>query len=769
MSKKQVFGPGRIDDFKAMLIKHYEWIFVILSPLILFGPMLISGKTLFWGTPIMQFVPWREFAIDSLLHGHFPLWNPWLGMGAPLIANYQSAIFYPPNWILPLTGSAWGQGLLVLLHVIWTGIGILLLARQLGLSKLSQAVAALSFSLSGYVIARAGFLSINATVAWLPWIILAADRVVFKQKLLGSKKDLIKPILLLSLFLCFQWLAGHAQTAWYCLILTVVWVVWRCFSLRCGIGIMHGLIALSAAMFLAFMLSAVQLLPTAEYLIHSHRATEVERELALAYSFWPWRILSLLMPNLFGNPATGDYWGYANYWEDAIYIGILPLILAFFACVRGIRGSKYSSLIRLLIVFSIISIFLALGKNTPFFIFLYENVPTFDLFQAPTRWNILMVFSLSLLAAIGTEFWQHQELLSLFWVRLGTVGAAAASIIGLLGGQVLSDLKESLAPAIAFAGLWLMLSGVIAWRRRIKPAKVWPLIIVAFISIDLLWATTGLNPTISVDLFRGKSQLAQQVSSDHRIYMPADVEETLKFEWTHRFDTFYPKAEWQLVRDFGLPNTTMLDGIPSANNFDPILPARYVNWMAAVETAPTGKFTQMMEMMNVGWVAAIESMEEFQIHYLPIRNPNPIYLVGEAIWVEGSERVLTAVLSSDFRHEEQVILEGVPTNEGITDPLGSTFEILDTSNKNRIQVKVNASDDCWFVLSDTWFPGWEARVDGERVDLYRANYIFQALRLPNGEHMVELSYRPLSFIVGGAFSLFSWLSLGAFLWILGKK
>jgi hypothetical protein len=758
-----------IDSLKTFFINRYEWVLVVLSPFILFSPMLISGETLFWGTPIMQFVPWREFAIDSLLHGHFPLWNPWLGMGAPLVANYQSAIFYPPDWILPITGAAWGQGFLVMIHILWTGIGMLLLIRQLGLSRLSQAIAALSFSLSGYVIARAGFISINATVAWLPWIMLAADRMVHKQNIQGSLKRLIKPTLLLSLVLCFQWLAGHAQTAWYSLILVTIWIIWRGFSLRRGKGLIHGLFALGVAMLVAFLLSTVQLLPTVEYLIHSHRATEVERELALVYSFWPWRMLNLLMPNLFGNPATGDYWGYANYWEDAIYVGILPLVLAIFACIRGIKRSKYSSLILLLICISIMSMLLALGKNTPIFTFLYENVPTFDLFQAPTRWTILMIFSLSLLAAIGAELWQQKELLSLFWVRLGTVGAAAAGIFALLGERVLSGLKESFSPAIAFAGLWLMISGAIAWRRRIKPARIWPLIIAVFVAIDLLWSTKELNPTISLNLFRGKSRLAEEVSSDHRIYMPADVEERLKFEWTHRFDTFYPNVDWRLVRDFGLPNTTMLDQIPSANNFDPILPDRYVTWMGAVGTASVEKSTQMLEMMDVGWVAILGTGDKYQIDYLPLPNPNRITLVGEAVWVDGSESALNAVLNPDFQNMEQVVLEGMPTNEGITNPLSTTFEILDESDPNRIQIKVKTSDDGWLVLSDAWFPGWQANIDGERVDLYRANYMFKAVHLPIGEHTIDFIYRPLSFIVGGTLSLFSWLILGAFLWIFKKE
>ena len=121
----------------------------LFGPMMLFGPMLMRGEALFWGTPLLQFVPWREYALNLIKYGYLPLWNPLLGMGTPLLANYQSALLYPPNWILAIVGPAWGHGLLCMLHLIWSGIGMVLLGRRLKFSILGQTVAALAFSLSG--------------------------------------------------------------------------------------------------------------------------------------------------------------------------------------------------------------------------------------------------------------------------------------------------------------------------------------------------------------------------------------------------------------------------------------------------------------------------------------------------------------------------------------------------------------------------------------------------------------------------------------------
>ncbi|MEJ2706042.1 MAG: hypothetical protein P8074_00390 [Anaerolineales bacterium] len=152
------------------MIKKSGWIFAILllAPFILLAPVLLGGKALYWGTPILQFVPWRAWAWQTLQQGRLPLWNPLSGMGAPLLANYQSALLYPPNWLYFLLAAlggipaiAWGQALLVVLHMAWAGAGIVLLTRRLGLSALAQAVSGLSFGMCGYLVARAGFLSIK--------------------------------------------------------------------------------------------------------------------------------------------------------------------------------------------------------------------------------------------------------------------------------------------------------------------------------------------------------------------------------------------------------------------------------------------------------------------------------------------------------------------------------------------------------------------------------------------------------------------------------
>jgi hypothetical protein len=737
---------------------------VILAPIIIFGPMLLSGRALFWGTPLLQFVPWREFAFESIRNGHLPLWNPLVGMGAPLIANYQSALFYPPNVLLFLTDPAWGHGLLVLLHIVWAGLGMVYLTRRLGFGLMAQAIAGLAFSLSGYSIARAGFLSINAAVSWLPWMIAWTDAVAREVSQEGIRRKSLRPIIFLTIMLTMQWLSGHAQTAWYSLILIVSWGLWRSYTLERWKGIAYTAIGMLFAGMFAFALSAIQLIPVLEYLNLSQRATDINRDLALTYSFWPWRLLGLLIPNVFGNPAQGDYWGYANFWEDAIYIGVLPFILGILGAIRGIRKKQNSSFIIFLLILIGFSFLMALGNNTAIFTFLFDQVPTFDLFQAPSRWMVIFVFCLSLLAAFGADLWEKEKLVRLFWVRLGTVGAMTIAVVALLSPTFLPDIKVSFIHGIASTGILLGITGIIAWRRRLRPGNAWPIAIFIFVAVDLIWAANGLNPSIPSAFYESPSKLSSTIVSGNRVYMPAEIEYELKFNQTHRFDTFNPEVDWEVVRDRGLPNTAMLDGIPSANNFDPLIPNTYALWMTRLEQDHPDENSSILALMDVGWLAQ-ENVDGF---YVEVAGPARIRTVGQVRWVDDESEALDQVFNHEFDPTKQVILHGNPQLPSTSyDPEG-TLEIVKQSDPNRVVVRASMSTNSWLVLSDLWFPGWRVYVDGSEQPILKADYLFRAVELRPGEHLVEFVYRPMSFTLGLVISVIAWIGLGAVLWVIKK-
>jgi hypothetical protein len=790
----------------------------MLGPFILLAPVWLTGKALFWGTVSLQFLPWRAFAWDIISSGHLPLWNPLNGMGAPLLANYQSALAYPPNWLLFILDAsggvgwaAWGQAILVAAHLAWAGFGMALLARKLGLNELAQTVCGLAFGMSGYMVARSGFLSINAAAAWLPWVILCiqslepgdSTEVVSKDIPEDSKNWSIWSwvrarfrvflrevcrVRWLAVCLAMLLLAGHAQIAWYTLLLAFMWATclgWKKsgenqdlqgskrltedFGKRIrSVGNIWARLVL--ALILAAGLAAIQLLPTAEYLLQSQRSSQVEIDFALNYSFWPWRFLTLLAPDMFGNPARGDYWGYGNYWEDAVYIGLLQLLMALAAILRR------KPLAKGLFALAVLSFLLALGKNTPVFPWLYKWVPTFDMFQAPTRFSIWAVFALSLLAGMGVQGWKRPTGRGLYWTRLATAGALAVTLGAGIGWYFFSSINLTYLRATALAGMWGLGSGLLALtaapqdegenKYRQVLARLWPAGVVLFVAADLFVAGWGLNPGIGLYFYTQpadshQAQMGELASG--RIYMPANVEDELKFKQFMRFDSYQPQVDWQEMRRARLPNLNLLEGVPSANNFDPLVPGRYARWLEGLEGGVD--YPLALNLMAVSAVENIEVAGKNRIAFEPIQSRERMRWVSCTQAAPDADSAWEALFSGQFDPDREVVIEGkgispAPACQG--EQIKADIQVV-YEHTNQLAVRVRSPSQGWLVLADVWYPGWQARIDGRATQIWRANYLFRAVQVEAGEHDVVFSYLPLSFYLGSLTSLISamvlWIAL----------
>ncbi len=739
------------------------WMLVSLGPVLLFGPALATGQVLYWGTSVLQFVPWHAFAAQSVLAGAAPLWNPLVGMGAPLLANYQSGLLYPPNWSMLLVEPAIAQTWLTMLHLIVAGAGMVLLCRRLGIGAIGQSVAGLGFALSGYLVARSSFQSINNSVAWLPWLLWAAEGLLGRLAAGRGMAPVGRSALTLAAILGTQWLAGHAQTAWYSLLLTLAWVAWRSWGARRSLRRreLTGMLVLGLA--LAFCLAAGQLVPTLEYLGNSPRSAAVDLEAGLTYSLWPWRLLGWVAPGLFGHPAFGGFWGYANYWEDALYVGTLAFVLAVFASVNALRSrSAASQTSRFLVVVLLVSLLLALGSNTPLYPFLFRNVPTFGMFQAPTRWSLLAVFAVCLLAGLGADGWRAPRGRALYWTRLGTAGAAGMIVFAFLAARLLPGLEQSFVRSFALAGLALAIVGLLTLTLPPRPRPIWLAALGTFLLADLLLATIGLNPTTSATAYRGESSLAS-LGTEHRIYMPADLEQELKFKQFFRFDRFDSTLQVGAVRASGLPNAPMLDGLPSANNFDPLIPVRYAGWIEQLEGAEPNVRRRMLAFMDVAWVAKASDLTQVP-EYLAVPGAARVRLVPQALAVCSMQAAFHEVFSTSFDPEAFVVVEPEDCTQDLPRGGAGVVQVV-AQDGNRIELITRAESGGWVVLSDLYYPGWRAQVDGVDSEILPANGAFRAVYVRPGTHTLQLEYRPawlpwsLALSIGGLLTLLTlvWL------------
>ncbi len=758
---------------KAVLPRWVAPVLVIALPLALYWPFVFGGKAIFWGTPLMQFWPWRQFAVEQLRGGHLPLWNPYSGNGAPLLADHQSAVLYPLNVIFMIFPTHYALGLSLALHAMLAGGTMYALARELRLTRFAALVAALAFMFSGYMVSRGSFVTEISALPWLPLIWLYTRRVIRRRQWGDAAR--------LALAIALQFLAGHAQTWFYSLWSMsgyALWLAITCPQADRPAGHRPGIARLATRVFFrswpiavavvwAVALTAAQFLPTLEQSRLAGRAARADWErYALQYSFWPWRVLTLLAPDFFGNPAKGNFWGYATYWEDAGHIGVLPFLLAVLALIAWFKGRRRGDRPAAMretpfwAASALIALLLAMGKNTPFYMLLYRYVPGFGAFQAPARLLCIYTPAAALLAGIGADTLAPSREFgkkAMRWL-VGSVGVLLASGAAFL---ILPGVQATFISATARLALFLTLSlllllwGNSMWLGHPR-RRLWQLAAALFIAIDLISAGYTLNPAIDADLYRTPTEIGAFLKADGqgRTFYFAGSRQTLMFEHYLSFGD-YGRAEvehWRQMREDLLPDLGMVEHVPSANSFEPLIEARYHHLLQAIEEMPHETALRVLGMMNVAYILdPANDWDEPIIYRAPsvnvYRNPYTqprAFIVERARVAQTAAEALALLAAPDFDPASEVILETPVNLEQVDDPTGRGSFQLDIlpSRPTRVKIRAVLPRPGCLVLSDVYYPGWQATVDGERVNILRANYAFRALPLDAGEHEVLLAYKP---------------------------
>ena len=764
---------------------------------------LLLGETLFWGLPTLQFYPWRHFAFTELAEGRLPTWNPYLGAGAPLLANYQSGVFYPPNWLWLVLPHVWAMSVTALGHVLWAGLGMWLLTGELRASVFGRALATLSYALGGYLIGRVGSFPTASAVAWLPWLFWQVERVMENVGALplhprqGTASPGPRRAALLALIVAAQLLTGHAQTTWYGALMLGAYVGWRLVHMEAGRARTLG--ALSFGVALGVALAAVQLLPTAEFLAQSQRSAGLDYATLTNLSYHPLRLLTLLSPHFFGTPADGSYLTDGIYFEDVAYFGLVPLLAgmaALWAWGRarrlGVRDPRLADAPFWGGV-ALVGLALATGAYSgPLYRALYAHVPTFDTFREPERWLILPVFALTVLAARGVDYWRLGPRV-VFWSRLtaaGGGGMAAMAALGLALSDVNSEALHVLGRGLIALGIGVAIAALLTLAQPEPSAdgrrRVWQVAVLFFVTADLVWAAWGLNPTAPAEFFAPRPAEAEgrvYWFAEHLYRTTFGTDEDDEAAGVPPMEGFFDVCDYRVavrrleeLRASRLPALNMLDGLAVLNNNDPLLPRYHRAYLDLIEARgeEAGALLQAAGVGTVhgvqpgGWRAVDGNTAEAPY------TPRSAWLVREAVFAPDDDAAHAALLAPDWDPARAVVLSGgdlagatpsaAPTSPApvrrarrpaLRADLARAALPAPTCTRplpNVIRCETLADAPAYLVLAETWYPGWHAQLDGVPTPLYRANLAFMAVPVPAGEHTVELRYQMRHRRLGAAVS-----------------
>jgi len=720
------------------------------------------------------FVPMRQYAFSSIAHGVLPFWNPYIFCGVPFLADTFSAMFYPINLLFLCLPIHLAINYTVAAQMLLSGVFFYYYVRCFSRDRVSAFIASLVYMCGATQVCHifAGHLCVLSTMIWLPLIFLFAEKY-FQTR---SRSYLLCGGGALAL----QILASHMQVVFYGCIALLLYCVFRCgLILRKGMRLKDCVgfgSAFPAIVLVGISLAAVQLLPALEFLHNSARGG-ASFEFCSYFSFPPENIITFLMPDFMGDSVHVRYWGRCYLWEMCAYIGIFPLLAAFFgALFRRDRHSAFFSGL------ACVSLVLAFGKYTPLLRFLYNYVPGFAFFRGNSKFILVTTFSLATLCARGVDdildsrgdalrrFSRVVLILSLA-VAIGSITAVflqrgnlapwkailsySASLQRLFNPPPdLSDAKfvaESRILAeqslLTFSGFLLAGALILFWRARgaLGPRAVRMLMILVVV-VDLF--VFGLRYMVSFPL--------------QRAYWPRIVTDFLCED----------KDYYRILTVDLFENMGMVHHVSNLTGYGPNSVTWYLDYIDQSQgmkeyTAGTLNFSPLFNLLNVKYILMSRAYRANE-KYFPLKVKTPAmrvyfnehflpraYLVHDMKIIPEKEEIFRELLSPSYDPRRSVILEDsdCPLAEDSPDVPGVEYARIESYSPNKVVVRAQVSGSAYLILADTWYPGWKALVDGRETKIYRANYIQRAVYLEPGAHAIEFVYSPASFKLGLGVSL----------------
>ncbi len=762
----------KIEMIKKLLIRFWPVLFIFLLWFVFAYPYFIKGLAPYsssyqlnnfapWSAypqfagPVKngampdvttQILPWRHLAIQIWKQGVIPLWNPYSFAGTPLLANYQSAALSPFNILFFLFPFVDGWSILILLQPLLAGMFTYLFVRSLGKTKLASTISSVSFMFCGFLTVWMDYGTLGYAILFLPLSLYFVEQYFNTQK--------IKSLIFLSLSIPLSFFSGHFQISIYFFLTLLLYVVFKSFINKN----LKAFLKLCLFIFFGVLISMPQLLPSIEFYTQSFRSDIFQKEEVIPFSYLP----TLLSPDLFGNPVTRNDW-FGHYAEWNGFIGIFPLFLSFYFwwAKKKIQGLFF-------FITGIVALLFSL--NSPFADFLvFLKIPVLS-GSAGSRGIVVYSFMFSVLSAFGFD----QLFLDIKDKKFSRVLIFLIStlfIFILLWVLVYSRTfipwdKTSIARSNLILPTSIFVAGFVIVALSTLNKKllyICSFLILLLVSFDMLrfaikWQAFEQKSLIFADTPASK-EFAKIAGQDRSMSnLEAGVGDYYNLLSLEGYDALYIKRYGEFAAS--ISNGTISESArsvvlfpkdsPNTSAIINLLDVKYVihkfsdgrnNWTFPFWTYPVSQFEQISK----------DSGYEF---YQNNDSFGHVFLSGNYKVIKDPQEIIKTLTSKDINLKKEIILEKDPNIKQTNSEIGSANIIK--YSPSEVEIEVNASSSGLLFLSDNYYNGWNATVDGVSTPIYRADFSFRAVPVKEGKYLVRFTYQPWSFyfavflaIVGG--------------------
>jgi len=716
------------------------------------------------------YFPIFKFYSKQLKEGRLPLWMPTLSGGYPILANSTSLILNPFTIFLLLPKSALGYSWALIAKLFLAGLGLFLYLRLLKIRRIPALFGSAAYMFNSLAMLKLEIPWMTQCLWGIPFIFFFIEKTIRRKKLYFS--------MLAAIFLALQFVGGHPQTGLYVTLFVLLYALGK-LAIRIKRQGWQKNKKLTLLLILPFvllpLLSAMQLIPMFELQGQGHRTPNEPPQ-------WlsPAHLLTAVIPKLFGS-TKASFELIAKIERNILrafnldfplitlpYLGLAPLLFGLGAAFKKFRADKYIKFFSRTVLALVI-----LHLTAPLWSRLARNIPFVNTMWNTYRLNVIYVFAFSILSAFGFNYFLEKprafkkiiaKILTILIVIFGfTTGSAL--IFQKYFKNILTESQDHFSfksstfylPIILL--LFIALLFIIFYKKKMKKRTL-AILLFAITVCDLFLIGWFYNPILTKknDVFP-EIEAIELLQEDHTLYRVMETD------------------GWHVI----FPNSLSAYDISDVGLEENIYPLRYNEYMSFVESSERASLdnpfhtnitltrynSPLLDVFNVKYIItppdqAIKEKEFKLVYDQEVRiyeNKKVLpraFLVPQVKIIEDKKEILNALADPKFEPLQTAIFEEKPKIEGSNNLQGSSLVITEYKSEE-IKIKTRLTEDGFLILSDTYYPGWQVLVDGEKDKIYRANYIGRGVALPAGDHEVVFRFKPKSVKLGFYISL---LTLG---------
>jgi hypothetical protein len=709
---------------------------------------------------IAEIYPWRYFSVNQLKQGNIPFWNPYNFSGNPQMADFQTAIFYPLNFLYFLLPFNISWTLLIMLQPLLAAFFMyLFLKKGVGLKDFPSVIGGISFGFSSYMTVWMEYGNIGSTFLWLPLALLLTKYL--------SQKINLKSFLALVATLSISILAGYIQGIFYIYVLCFLYYLYLVFIQKNLKGYKNHILFL-ISLGLPLLLTSFQILPTLQLFAGSTRSAysliQIGKDLA-PLQYW----ITIVFPDFFGNPATRNYWIDGTYIERVMYPGVVILLFAIYAIFNKVKFVEKK-------FFLIVApITLLIATNLPLVKYFYLiPIPVIST-TVPTRELSIFIFSLIVLGAIGLDFFLNEKNFKkkFIFIFLGFLVLVWGSVLCLVKLDPASSANLKISEHNLIIPSVIILLTLLAIFLKKVNFKISLILLTILVIFDLFYFFNKITPFSPGVLTYPQTPIISYLQKNAGInrywgygsaYIQANyqsVDQTFSPEGN---DPLHVSRYGELVASSANGQFPKTPPRPDAN----VAPGYGDNGLS------TNYFRKrILDLLGIKYVLNYEDMldswQEVDLDTFPKEQYNLVYkvfpwqvyenknalprffLTNKFMVVSNKLQALSDIYNQNINLRQTLILENNP-NLSIDNNSTGTVKLI-SYKPNNVIFETKSNGNSLLFLSDNYFSDWGVIIDGKQSKILIADYSFRAVAIPKGNHTVEFFYNPKQFKLGGIISL----------------